>query len=72
MQRHLILSRRLGEVIVFQFGHVRIEIAPYEVARGWVRLGIRAPAEVSIMRAELLAGAIGDQRSAVGMAAGKS
>ena len=52
----LVLSRRKEEVIVLsRLGHEDdIEIKVIEVSGGKVRLGIAAPADVKIMRKELL------------------
>ena len=47
----LILSRKAGDAIVID-GGIRIVVVQCE--RGTVRIGIEAPAEVTILRAELL------------------
>ena len=47
----LILSRKAGDAIVID-GGIRIVVVQCE--RGPVRIGIEAPAEVTILRAELL------------------
>ena len=47
----LILSRKAGDAIVID-GGIRIGVVQCE--RGTVRIGIEAPAEVTILRAELL------------------
>lgn len=47
----LILSRKPGDAIVIDGG---IRIVVVQCDRGGVRLGIEAPADVSILRAELL------------------
>ena len=48
----LVLSRRLNEKIVLPDVNVVIEIVAIE--RGRVRIGIEAPADVVVMRKELL------------------
>jgi|GraSoiStandDraft_29_1057270.scaffolds.fasta_scaffold1826043_2 carbon storage regulator len=48
----LVLSRRLNEKIVLPDLNVVIEIVAIE--RGRVRIGIEAPADVAVMRKELL------------------
>ena len=47
----LILSRKAGDAIVID-GGIRIVVVQCE--RGTVRIGIEAPAEVTILRAELV------------------
>ncbi|MCU0626801.1 MAG: carbon storage regulator [Gemmatimonadaceae bacterium] len=47
----LILSRKPGDAIVIEGG---IRIVVVQCDRGGVRLGIEAPADVSILRAELV------------------
>lgn len=49
----LALSRTPGEKIILTFGKIRIEVMVVSVRGNLVRLGIEAPREVNIMRAEL-------------------
>jgi carbon storage regulator len=48
----LILTRRVGESIMIGEG---IEITVFAVNRGQVRIGIKAPAEISVDRQEIRA-----------------
>jgi carbon storage regulator len=48
----LVLTRREGEAIVFDGG---IRVVVLSCDRRGVRLGIEAPADISVLRAELLA-----------------
>jgi carbon storage regulator len=57
----LILSRKPGDAIVIDGG---IRIVVVQCDRGGVRLGIEAPADVSILRAELLEQVAARNRSA--------
>ena len=57
----LILSRKPGDAIVIDGG---IRIVVVQTDRGGVRLGIEAPADVSILRAELLEQVAARNRSA--------
>ncbi|MCP4174984.1 MAG: carbon storage regulator [Fuerstiella sp.] len=51
----LVLSRKKEEVVVLsRLGHEDIEVKVIEVSGGKVRLGIAAPADVKILRKELL------------------
>jgi carbon storage regulator len=50
----LVLTRKVGEQITIDAGDERITIVVVSVDWGRVRLGIAAPKEVKIMRAELL------------------
>jgi carbon storage regulator len=50
----LVLTRRTGDEIFIDCHGVRIVVKVTEVDRNKVRLGISAPREVTIMRAELL------------------
>lgn len=47
----LVLSRKLGEVIVIDGG---IEVTVVDIDRGKVRLGLVAPKHINIYRKELL------------------
>ncbi|CAN5310284.1 N/A [soil metagenome] len=47
----LLLSRKLGEEIVID-GNIRITVS--DLASGQLKLGIQAPREVRVFRAELL------------------
>lgn len=51
----LVLSRRKGEEITLTApGGVPIVLTVLDSSRGVVRIGIRAPREVNVMRSELL------------------
>jgi len=47
----LVLSRKVGESIII---NNNIKVTVVDVGRGKIRIGIEAPAEVQIMREELL------------------
>lgn len=49
----LVLSRKPGETIVMKVGGLEIKVCLLEIYRGQVRIGIQAPNEVEIWRAEL-------------------
>lgn len=49
----LILSRKKGEALVLGTPGGEIELTVVEVAGDKVRLGIKAPGDVSVLRAEL-------------------
>ena len=51
----LVLSRRLREKIVLPGLHITVQVLA--VKRGVVRLGIEAPADVPVLREELLGAA---------------
>ena len=57
----LILSRKAGDAIVIDGG---IRIVVVQCDRGGVRIGIEAPAETTILRAELLEQAAAENRRA--------
>ncbi len=64
----LILSRKAGDAIVIDGG---IRIVVVQCDRGGVRIGIEAPAETTILRAELLEQvAAQNQKASVPAAAG--
>lgn len=50
----LVLSRKLFEKVVIGEGADAITIVVADIDRGTVRLGISAPKEVRVLRAELL------------------
>lgn len=50
----LVLSRKETERLFFDVGDVTITVHVIEIDRDKVRLGIEAPKEVKIMRAELV------------------
>ena len=57
----LILSRKAGDAIVIDGG---IRIVVVQCDRGGVRIGIEAPAETTILRAELLEQVAAENRRA--------
>lgn len=50
----LVLSRRPSERIVLHVGGLRVDLVVVEIRSDKVRLGIDAPPEISVLRAELL------------------
>lgn len=50
----LILTRKVGEVIVIGTKPNQIEVTIFEVDRGRVRLGFEADRSIPIMRSELI------------------
>lgn len=50
----LVLSRKLGEKIYIGTGDLRVCVTVVDIDRGKIRLGIEAPRDISIYRAELL------------------
>lgn len=56
----LVLRRRAGEAIVLAGG---IEIEVMEISRTRVKLGVRAPQEVSVVRREVIALAAENRRA---------
>jgi carbon storage regulator len=63
----LILRRRVGEKILVG-GSVEIEIV--EISKSRVKLGVRAPAHVPVVRKEM-ATVAGENRAALGLVAGE-
>jgi carbon storage regulator len=57
----LVLNRKLGETIVI---NERIEVTVVRIDRGTVRIGIKAPPEVSVLREELCVGAAANEGAA--------
>jgi carbon storage regulator len=62
----LILSRKKGESLVLSFDGGEIEVTVAEVAGDKVRLGVKAPDDVSVLRAELKHTADENKGSAAG------
>jgi carbon storage regulator len=50
----LVLSRRVGDEIIIETGADRITLVILDTDRGKVKIGIEAPIEFNIARAELL------------------
>lgn len=49
----LLLTRRVGEAIVFTMGDSRVVLRVTQLSRSYVRVGIDAPLDVLILRDEL-------------------
>ncbi len=49
----LVLTRRIGEKLVFTYGDVRIEVSVLKARHAEVRIGIDAPRTVEIIRSEI-------------------
>ena len=50
----LVITRKVNESIIVQAGDVNIEIAVLDTSKDKVKLGVKAPREVKIIRNELL------------------
>lgn len=59
----LILSRREGEKIIITIGNIAVEVAPIEINRNQVKMGINAPPSVTVHREEIAAKIEKERRS---------
>lgn len=50
----LVLSRRRNESVIIQVGEIKIRVIIADIGRHQIRLGIEAPRQVPIFRAELI------------------
>lgn len=49
----LVLKRMISEEIVITSGDTRIVVAILDAGNGWARIGIKAPASVTVHRREI-------------------